>query len=291
MSFLSKLFGKGKLNYRKKYDLLQAAISGTMSQVYKARDRDTGQLVALKILDKKKTDAIEARFKGPQYKGARKPTEGEIAMMFDHPYIVKTLDAGLTTSGEQYIVMEYLEGTGLNNVLMVQEDLMAGARVDFLRQVAEALDVVHEKGFIHRDICPRNLLFVGDFNVLKLTDFGLSVPNKPPFTDPGNRTGTANYMAPELVRRRNTDHRLDIFSFGVTAFELCTRELPWPRGDSGNAAMTHDQQPASIFDFRPTINKTLAKAIHACIEPDISKRLTDIKQFIKMLAKVKHEDE
>jgi len=291
MSFLTKLFGKGRLNYRKKYDLLQAAISGTMSQVYKARDRDTGQLVALKILDKKKTDAIEARFKGPQYKGVTKPNEGEIALLFDHPYIVKTLDAGLTTSGEQYIVMEYLEGTGLNNVLMVQEDLMAGARVDFLRQVAEALDVVHEKGFIHRDICPRNLLFVGDFNILKLTDFGLSVPNKSPFTDPGNRTGTANYMAPELVRRRPTDHRLDIFSFGVTAFELCTRELPWPRGDSGLAAMTHDQPPMSIFEFRPNINKALAKAIHACIIPDPTKRLADMKQFIKMIAKVEYEDQ
>ncbi len=291
MSFLTKIFGKGRLNYRKKYDLLQAAISGTMSQVYKAKDRETGQLVALKILDKAKTAAVEARFKGPQYKKCPKPTEGEIAMMFDHPYIVKTLDQGLTTDGEQYIVMEYLEGTGLNNVLMVQEDLMAGGRVSYIRQVAEALQVVHEKGFIHRDICPRNLLFVGDFDVLKLTDFGLSVPNKPPFTDPGNRTGTANYMAPELVRRRNTDQRLDIFSFGVTVFELCTRELPWPRGDSGNAAMTHDQQPASIFDYRPTINKTLARAIHACIDPDPSKRLSDMKQFLKMIAKVEHEDE
>ncbi len=291
MSFLANLFGKGRLNYRKKYDLLQAAMSGTMSQVYKAKDRQTGELVALKILDKKKTEQVEARFKTPQYKNIKKPTEGEIAMMFDHPYIVKTLDQGLTTDGEQYIVMEYLEGTGLNNVLMVQEDMMAGARVFYIRQVAEALQAVHEKGFIHRDICPRNLLFVGDFDVLKLTDFGLSVPNKPPFTDPGNRTGTANYMAPELVRRRPTDLRLDVFSFGVTIYELCTRELPWPRGDTGNAAMGHDQEPASIFNYRPTINKALAKAIHACIEPDVSKRCPDMKQFLKMIAKVEHEDE
>ncbi len=107
MSFLSKLFGKGKLNYRKRYELLQSAISGTMSNVYKARDRETGELVALKILDMKKTTAVEVR-----WKGQKKPTEGEIAVLFDHPYIVKTLDQGLTTDGEQYLVMEYLEGTG-----------------------------------------------------------------------------------------------------------------------------------------------------------------------------------
>ncbi len=286
MNFFAKLFGKPKLNYRKRFELLQAAISGTMSQVYKARDRETGELVALKILDMKKIEAIEARFKGQN-----KPTEGEIAVQFDHPYIVKTLDQGLTTDGEQYLVMEYLEGTGLNNVLMVKDDLMAGARVFYIRQVAEALQEVHDKGFIHRDICPRNLLFVGEFDVLKLTDFGLTVPNRPPFTDPGNRTGTANYMAPELVRRKYTDLRLDVFAFGVTIYELCTRQLPWPRGDSGNAAMGHALPPEPITTYRPQINKTLADAIHSCIEPDVNKRCATMKQFLKMIAKVQNEDE
>ncbi len=286
MSFFAKFFGKPRLNYRKRFELLQAAISGTMSQVYKARDRETGELVALKILDMKKIEAVEARFKGH-----KKPTEGEIAVLFDHPYIVKTLEQGLTTDGDHYLVMEYLEGTGLNNVLMVQDDLMAGSRVFYIRQVAEALQVVHDAGFIHRDICPRNLLFVGDFDVLKLTDFGLTVPNRPPFTAPGNRTGTANYMAPELVRRRPTDLRLDIFSFGVTIYEMCTRESPWPRGDSGNAAMAHSQPPEPITTYRPRINKTLAKAIHSCIEPDVEKRCPSLTQFLRIIAKVENEDE
>lgn len=286
MSFFSKLFGKPKLNYRKRYELLQAAISGTMSKVYKARDRETDQLVALKILDMQKTAAVEARFKGQN-----KPSEGEISIQFDHPYIVKTLDQGLTTDGDQYIVMEYLEGTGLNNVLTVQEDLMAGARLFFIRQVAEALQEVHDKGFIHRDICPRNLLFVGDASALKIIDFGLTVPNRPPFTDPGNRTGTANYMAPELVRRKKTDQRLDIFSFGVTIYEMCTRELPWPRGDTGNAAMAHNEQGESIFSYRPQINKVLAKAIHKCIEPEPSERFSEMKQFLRAIVKIENEDD
>lgn len=286
MGFLSKIFGKPKLNYRKKYELLHSAISGTMSDVYRAKDRETGQLVALKILDMKKIAAVEARFKN-----FKKPSEGEIAVQFDHPYIVKTFDQGLTTDNEQYLVMEYLEGTGLNNVLMVADDLMAGARIFYIRQVAEALQEVHEKGFIHRDICPRNLLFVGDATVLKLTDFGLTVPNRPPFTDPGNRTGTANYMAPELIRRRATDLRLDVFAFGVTIYEMCTRQLPWPRGETGNAAMSHSEAPTPIFEYRPHINKKLAKAIHSCIEPEVKQRCPDMKQFLKMISTVENEDE
>jgi serine/threonine-protein kinase len=285
MSFLKSLFGKPKLNYRQKYDLLQEAISGTMSQVYKARDRQTGELVAVKIIDPAILQKVNAR-----WKGIKKPTEGEISVMFDHKYIVKTLDEGLTTSGEQYLIMEYLEGTGLNNILLVPEDLMAGSRTYYMRQVAEALWEVHKKGFIHRDICPRNLLFVGDASILKLTDFGLTLPNKPPFTDPGNRTGTPNYMAPELVRRKPTDVRVDIFSFGVTMYELFTRELPWLRGDTGVAAMTHSEPPAPITDYRPNIDKTIAKAIHSCIEPDVSRRCPSIDQFLKMIQKVKNDD-
>ncbi|MDR0521487.1 MAG: serine/threonine protein kinase [Planctomycetaceae bacterium] len=291
MSFFKQLFGKKKLDYRKRYDLLQEAISGTMSQVYKARDKETGQLVAVKILDMQITQKIDAR-----WKGVRKPTEGEISILFDHPYIVKTLDQGLTTDGEQYLIMEYLEGTGLNNVLLIPHDMMAGSRTFYMRQVAEALAEVHKKGFIHHDICPRNLLFSGDASVLKLTDFGLTLPNQPPFTDPGNRTGTANYMAPELVRRKSTDIRLDIFSFGVTMYEMFTNELPWPRGSSDDptasakAAMSHSETPAPITKYRPQIHPVIAKAIHSCIEPDMNKRCPDMPHFLRMIKNADSDD-
>jgi len=103
---------------------------------------------------------------------------------------------------------------------------------------------------------------------------------------PGNRTGTPNYMAPELVRRRPTDQRLDVFAFGVTAYEFCTFELPWLRGTTGMAAMTHDQPPTDIHHYRPDIQPQLAKAIHACIEPDVAKRCPSMEDFLRMIRKV-----
>jgi len=293
MGILSKLFGgkKKRLNYQNRFEMIHSAISGTMSKVYKAKDRETGEIVALKILDPKKTADFEARFKDPRFKNNPKLREGQIAVKFNHPYIVRTLEEGFTVDGEQYLIMEFLEGTGLNSVLMNKQDLLAGARLHYIRQVAEALQEVHEKGFIHRDICPRNLLFTGDANILKLTDFGLTVPNRPPYTDPGNRTGTPDYMAPELARRKPTDQRLDIFSFGVTIYELCTRQLPWPKGDSGLAAMAHVYPPEPITTYRPGINITLADAIHSCIDPDPKQRIESIGKFLRAIAKVQYEDD
>ena len=270
MAFLDRMmafFSGGKLDVRERFELMREAISGTMSKFYMARDRRTGEVVGLKILDRRKTEAFEARFKG-----LVKPTEGQIAILFDHPYIVKTFEHGVTTSGSQYLVMEFLEGAGMNSVLVSRDPLLEGRRVKYIRQIAEALAVVHEAGFIHRDVCPRNLLLTGDGETLKLTDFGLTVPATGQFLQPGNRTGTPNYMAPELVRRFDTDQRLDIFAFGVTTYEMCTYELPWHRGSTGMAAMTHDQDPTDIREHWPEINKTLAKVIHSCIEPDLKKR-------------------
>jgi serine/threonine-protein kinase len=126
---------------------------------------------------------------------------------------------------------------------------------------------------------------------LKLIDFGLTVPATRWFMQPGNRTGTPNYMAPELVRRHETDQRLDVFAFGVMAYEFCTFELPWPRGKGdGMAAMTHDRPPIDVRKHRPKIHPVLAKAIHACIEPEVAHRCPSIAAFLQMIKDVRRED-
>ncbi|MCE5269488.1 MAG: serine/threonine protein kinase [Planctomycetaceae bacterium] len=278
---LKTILGGGQLNVSKRFVLLHEAISGTMSSFYMARDLRTGQIVGLKLLDPQKTTAFESRFKG-----LKKPSEGSIAAQLKHPNIVETLESGKTTEGAPYVVMEYLEGPNMNAALAARDPCLEGRRVHFIRQAAEAIAAVHEAGFIHRDVCPRNFMLTNNRQDLKLIDFGLAVPATRWFMQPGNRTGTPNYMAPELVRRRETDQRLDVFAFGVTAYEICTFELPWTRGSTGMAAMSHNQPPVDIRKYRPELAPALARAIHSCIEPELPKRCPSINDFLRLIRKV-----
>jgi eukaryotic-like serine/threonine-protein kinase len=282
--FKQLLPGK-RLNVSSRFALLQKAIQGTMSSFYMARDLKTNGIVGLKILDPKKTIEFNARFRG-----LRKPSEGEISAKLKHPNIVETFEYGLTTEDEHYLVMEFLEGATLHSTLVARDSSLEGRRIKFIRQAAEAVAAVHDAGFIHRDICPRNFMLANNGEDVKLIDFGLTVPATKQFMQPGNRTGTPNYMAPELVRRRTTDQRLDVFAFGVTAYEICTFELPWMRGTTGMAAMTHDQPPIDICKYCPQINPILAKAIHACIEPSLSLRCPSMEKFLQMIRDIKYED-
>ena len=274
-----------KVNIRDRFELLREAISGTMSSFYMARDRTTGQIVGLKVLDRKKTAQLEARFVG-----LKKPPEGEIAMQMKHPQIVRTLEHGITTNHEQFVVMEFLDGPGLNSLIVGRSPLLEGRRIPLLRQAADAIAAVHAAGFIHRDICPRNFVASKDVSNLKLIDFGLTVPATAPYMAPGNRTGTANYMAPEVVRRKPTSQTLDIFSFGVTAYEMCAFALPWPKG-TGKEAMVHGTEaPTDIRRYRPNIHPRLAEAIAACIESVPQKRPQSIEEFLKLIHGVQQED-
>jgi serine/threonine-protein kinase len=287
MGLFKTLFGgTAKVNVNSRFELLREAISGTMSTFYMARDRTTDQIVGLKILDREKTAALEARFVGIE-----KPKEGEIAIALSHPYIVKAFEHGLTTAGEQYIVMEFLDGPGLNSLIVGRSQHLEGRRLTLLRQAGQALSAVHQAGYIHRDICPRNFVVDKTCSSMKLIDFGLTVPATAPFMQPGNRTGTANYMAPEVVRRRPTSQKLDIFAFGVMSYELCAFELPWPRG-AGLAAMAHGSvEPTDIRKYCPNIDNRLEKAIYACLEPSPEKRPASMDEFLKMIKDVKHENE
>lgn len=283
--FKSMLSG-GRVDVRSRYEFLREGISGTMSKFYKARDRETDRIVGLKILDPKKTVEFEARFKG-----LKKPSEGEILTRLSHPRIVKILSFGTTSEGEPFLVMEFLEGQGLNSLLIGQSELLDGRRLQLIRQAAEALQAVHEAGYIHRDICPRNFVVSLDGSDLKLIDFGLTVPATEPFMLPGNRTGTPNYMAPELVTRQATDQRLDIFAFGVTAYEVCTYQLPWERGTTGQAAMSHaSRPPVEIQRYRPKIHPKLAAAITRCIERKPDDRFGDMQEFLRAISGVEIDD-
>jgi serine/threonine-protein kinase len=282
MGFLSGLFGgPARIDLWKRFERLRESNSGTMSTFYKVRDTKTGEIRGLKVIDRAKAAPIEGR-----YKGLGKPSEGEIGAAVSGPHIGRTVESGVSTDGEPFILQEYIDGALLHAVLSGKKPLPAAQRLDLVRQAAEAVATVHKAGFVHRDICPRNFMLRPDGRLV-LFDFGLAVPDKPVFLQPGNRIGTPNYMAPEVVRRRQADKRIDVFSFGVTAYEICTLDSPWPRGSTGSTALTHDSPPADIRGRWPEIPAPLAEAIMACIAADPAKRPATLEAFLARIAAVR----
>ncbi len=278
---LRGLFTSDKLNVAERFELVKEAISGTMSKFHVVREHKTGRLLGLKLLDTKKTAAVEER-----YQGLNKPSEGEIALGLSHPRLVKTLECGLTTEGVQYILMELVPGTGLNTLINQRSPLLEGKGGLLSRQMAEAIAAVHAAGYVHRDICPRNYICDAAVENVTLIDFGLTVPAKKEFMPPGIRTGTPNYMAPEIARRRPWDHRVDLFAWGVTAYQTCTYEHPWPGGDpTGKGALRHDTEPpVDIREVAPKIHPQLAEIIMACLAVDPAERPATATEIVRRLA-------
>jgi serine/threonine protein kinase len=266
------------IDVKKRFELLNRTGQGSMSKVWRARDKMIGRTVCLKLLDKVKTKKFEDRFVG-----LKKPREGSICMMLRHPNIVQTFEHGLTTQGEPYLVMELVEGMGLNFLVETKNEKLKGNRINYLRQLADALDYMHKQGFLHRDVCPRNVMVTND-DVIKLIDFGLTIPNTPDFRKPGNRTGTTNYLAPELIRRQATDHRVDVFALGLTAYELFTYVLPWEKAESMQTLLSHMNSPGKDpREHVPKMDKATAQFLIRAVERDPNKRFQTAAEFREVL--------
>lgn len=292
MGMLQKLrafLASEKTDITIRFDLLGEGFLGTMSKFHRAWDRKHNRFVGLKICDSEKTELFESRFRD-----AGKPSEGEIAVSLKHPRIVETYEWGRSTKGQNFLVMEYLIGSGLHTLIRHRDERLQGKRLELIRQMAEGLQALHTAGYIHRDICPRNYICSEDLTSLKLIDFGLTLPDKPVFRQPGNRTGTPMFMSPEIVRRRSTDRRVDVFAFGVSVYQLLTFEHPWPNTDytTGKGALSHDiDPPVPILEVRPKLNRILAKAVSDCMSPIRDLRPETLDAFLQRIRKVDAEEE
>ena len=278
--FSALLGGSGRVDLWKRFERMRESTSGTMSTFYKVRDLKTGAILGLKVVDDAKAAPVEAR-----YKSLGKQTEGEIGKQISGPNIVQIKEWGTATTGDPFIVQEFIEGSLLHSLISAKKQFTPAERLDLVLQAATAIAAVHDAGFVHRDICPRNFILQPDGRLV-LIDFGLTVPDKPAFLQPGNRVGTPNYMAPEVVRRRQADKRLDIFSFGITAYEICTGQSPWPKGSSGKAAMAHDTPPNDIREGWPEIPSPLATAIMACLSAEPDRRPESMARFLTAISSV-----
>jgi len=128
--------------------------------------------------------------------------------------------------------------------------------------------------------------------VLKLIDFGLTIPYTPQFCQPGNRTGTADYLAPEVIKRKTTDHRVDLFALGVTAYEVFTGAMPWERTPSSEETLRRriNLPPRDVRDVKKGIDEDLAKVLMKMIAQDRTERFSSAKVFKEALLKVGQEE-
>jgi eukaryotic-like serine/threonine-protein kinase len=266
---------KLKVDLKKRFDLHSRTGQGSMSKVWRAYDRDLGMAICLKLLDKEKTKKFEARFIG-----RNKPSEGEICMMLKHANIVRTFDFGVLNTGEPFMSMEWVDGVGLNFLVETRAPGLKAKVIDYLTQLSDAVEYMHNQKYLHRDLCPRNVMVTNEGKI-KLIDFGLTIPYTQAFCEPGNRTGTPDYLAPEIIKRQSTDHRVDLFALGVTAYELFTGGLPWPKAaGSMEVLRKHLNNPArDPREFKPNMIDELHSFLTKSVEREPARRFQTAAEF------------
>ena len=212
-------------------------------------------------------------------------------MSLRHPNCVSTYEHGKTTQGEPYLVMEWIEGLGLNYLIETKNQQLKGNRINYLKQLCDAVDYLHGQKFLHRDLCPRNVMVTKE-GAVKLIDFGLTIPYTPDYCRPGNRTGTADYLAPEIIKRQTTDHRVDIFALGVTAYELFTGLLPWERSLSSDETLRkHMNTPArDPKDLSPDLADELCVILRKAISKEVAGRYATAAAFKEALEGLERTD-
>ena len=277
-------FSSDRLNINRRFDVMAEIHAGETGKVYKVREKKTGEILALKVIWPKWQKSYQMRFDK-----LAAPSEPDIALGLEHSNLVETFEVGFTNAEEPYLLMEYCEGFNLDTLLKQRGDL-DGKRIPLLRQMAEGLRAVHQKGYIHRDVCPENFVISLALDRAKLLDFSLTVPNQSAYLVADPRSGRDAYMAPELMRPHETDQKIDIYAFGVTAFQLLTRRLPWDEDAGGTSIARAVRNATDIKKLRPKIQPQLARAIHSCLLPRKAERCATMDEFLEQLQGLKHED-
>jgi serine/threonine-protein kinase len=215
-----------------KYEILESLGHGGMNDAYKARDRETGRLVVLKI--------PYLSLIGDPATFSRYQREMEIGKRLHHPNIQQLIAEGRLDGGSSpYLVLEYVDGTLLREYLRQHAPLPVDEGINITSQLADALQYCHEHGVVHRDLKPENVLIEPDGTV-KLVDFGIALlqgARRLTFRRLTTGFGTPDYMAPEQVQGERGDARTDIYAVGVMLYEMLTGEVPY-QGDTPLAVMS-----------------------------------------------------
>ncbi len=276
-----------------RYELGDRLGSGGMSTVYKATDRVLERTVAVKILAEHLSDddKFVARFR----------REALAVAKLIHPNIVQVYDTGVDNY-RHYIVMEYVEGKSVAQLLQTKGRLGADAAVEIGIQSCAGLEYAHRQGIIHRDVKPGNLMVIGGpagrrqrgssahepptgEMTVKLTDFGIARASaQTRLTQVGSVVGTAAYLAPEQARGEEATPAADVYALGVCLYQLLTGRLPWEGSTLAELANRRENEsalPPSSYD--PDVPETLSVAVLRSLEGDASARYSSARELSRAL--------
>src|ERR671932_2576855 len=218
-----------------RYDVVRPLGSGGMGEVYLARDRVLGRDVALKVLRR--------QYAGDEEFAERFKREAKSAASLSHPNIVQVYDRGETEEKASYIAMEYVPGGTLKERISTEGPLGAKDAAALGAQVAEALGAAHDRGIVHRDIKPQNVLLTASGGA-KVADFGIArAGSSATISRTGSVMGTAGYMSPEQALGEPATPTSDLYSLGVVLYEALTGRLPYTADNPIAVSMKHVNEP------------------------------------------------
>lgn len=269
-----------------RYEIKEKVGGGGMGIVYKAKCRLLNRYVAVKVL--RDEFVSDEQF----IKNFRK--ESQAAASLSHPNIVGIYDVGVDEGEEHhihYIVMEYIDGKTLNEIIKEKGRLSIKETIDYSLQIAEAIDHAHKNQIIHRDIKPHNIMVTKDGRI-KVTDFGIArAATSSTLTATSSVVGSVHYFSPEQARGGFTDEKSDIYSLGIVMYEMITGSVPF-KGDSPiSVALKHVQEdviPPS--EINNNIPRSFESIINKCLRKNSVDRYKNASELIRDLNKVKYSN-
>lgn len=259
-----------------KYEISGEIGRGGMGVVYKGIQRSLGRTVAIKLLPAQLSD-------NEQYL-QRFRREAEALGRLNHPNIVTIHDLE-TDAGENYLVMEFVDGRSLGAILSSREPLPTRVAIDIATQVALALDAAHRCGIVHRDVKPENILIDRASGRVKVTDFGIAAMAGSKFrTDTGTMVGTPKYMAPEQVQGTQVTGTADIYALGVVLYEMLSGRVPFVGDTPMTIAYQHvDATPPALATLAPHVPASLARIVERALEKQPERRFSSAGEMAEAL--------
>ena len=262
-----------------RYEILETIGEGGMALVFRALDHRLNRYVAVKIMREEMAKDEEFR--------RRFCAESHAVAMLSNPNIVAVYDVSHSDERE-YIVMELISGITLKQYMDKKGALDWKEVVHFSKQITRALSHAHERGIIHRDIKPQNIMLLRD-GTLKVADFGIAALENEVYENNGQTIGSIHYIAPEQARGNSPDARSDIYSLGVVMYEMLTGRLPYTGNTLAEIAVKHmNAKPEPLRSIIPSIPEELERITLKAMNADLSGRYQSAGELLSDLDEFTH---